>query len=267
MAMNPSLSPPLCSMKDKTAIFYSQLSCLWSVWCSEGRFWVEGFFKFQRKLGTFHPPQILLFSFPCFTFYKIRMKCWVEAQLTAPSTIHHFPFGTNHPQLIIFVSSYFGVRNTIAGSWSFPGAAGQLPGPSSGRPASQPEPFSWLTSQHLQPASYTHHLQHRSSPHTRWYNNTRHTPVLSSFYVSLLMSWLMLAFFFLLAPTSSTDTPHTPSLYSRLEASTEQPEGDDVFFDMLVKCQVREKNLLDASQCRLSHITDIHFSNVYFTSL
>ncbi|XP_018549533.2 G-protein-signaling modulator 2 isoform X2 [Lates calcarifer] len=39
------------------------------------------------------------------------------------------------------------------------------------------------------------------------------------------------------APTSSTDTPHTPSLYSRLEASTEQPEGDDVFFDMLVKCQ------------------------------
>lgn len=37
----------------------------------------------------------------------------------------------------------------------------------------------------------------------------------------------------------STDTPHTPSLYSRLEASAEQPEGDDVFFDMLVKCQVR----------------------------
>ncbi|XP_041646929.1 G-protein-signaling modulator 2-like [Cheilinus undulatus] len=29
----------------------------------------------------------------------------------------------------------------------------------------------------------------------------------------------------------------TPSLYSRLEASAEQPEGDDVFFDMLVKCQ------------------------------
>ncbi|XP_056234787.1 G-protein-signaling modulator 2-like [Seriola aureovittata] len=39
------------------------------------------------------------------------------------------------------------------------------------------------------------------------------------------------------APISSTDTPHTPSLYSCLEASTEQPEGDDVFFDMLVKCQ------------------------------
>ncbi|XP_070817286.1 G-protein-signaling modulator 2-like isoform X1 [Chaetodon trifascialis] len=39
------------------------------------------------------------------------------------------------------------------------------------------------------------------------------------------------------APTSSTDTPHTPSLYSRLEASAEQPEGDEVFFDMLVKCQ------------------------------
>ncbi|XP_028301221.1 G-protein-signaling modulator 2-like [Gouania willdenowi] len=39
------------------------------------------------------------------------------------------------------------------------------------------------------------------------------------------------------APTSSTDVPHTPSLYACLEASTEQPEGDDVFFDMLVKCQ------------------------------
>ncbi|XP_070688302.1 G-protein-signaling modulator 2-like [Pempheris klunzingeri] len=39
------------------------------------------------------------------------------------------------------------------------------------------------------------------------------------------------------APISSTDTPHTPSLYSRLEASAEQPEGDEVFFDMLVKCQ------------------------------
>ncbi|KAI3368542.1 hypothetical protein L3Q82_025550, partial [Scortum barcoo] len=37
------------------------------------------------------------------------------------------------------------------------------------------------------------------------------------------------------APLS--DTPHTPSLYDRLEASAEQPEGDDVFFDMLVKCQ------------------------------
>ncbi|XP_044216916.1 G-protein-signaling modulator 2-like isoform X2 [Thunnus albacares] len=39
------------------------------------------------------------------------------------------------------------------------------------------------------------------------------------------------------APISSTETPHTPSLYSRIEASAEQPEGDDVFFDMLVKCQ------------------------------
>ncbi|XP_074491099.1 G-protein-signaling modulator 2-like isoform X1 [Sebastes fasciatus] len=39
------------------------------------------------------------------------------------------------------------------------------------------------------------------------------------------------------APISNTDTPHTPSLYSRLEDSAEQPEGDDVFFDMLVKCQ------------------------------
>ncbi|XP_053178080.1 G-protein-signaling modulator 2-like [Scomber japonicus] len=39
------------------------------------------------------------------------------------------------------------------------------------------------------------------------------------------------------APISSTETPHTPSLYSRIEASADQPEGDDVFFDMLVKCQ------------------------------
>ncbi|XP_068175150.1 G-protein-signaling modulator 2-like isoform X2 [Antennarius striatus] len=39
------------------------------------------------------------------------------------------------------------------------------------------------------------------------------------------------------APVSHTDTPHIPSLYSRLETSAEQPEGDDVFFDMLVKCQ------------------------------
>ncbi|KAM6939352.1 G-protein-signaling modulator 2-like isoform 1-T1 [Lycodopsis pacificus] len=39
------------------------------------------------------------------------------------------------------------------------------------------------------------------------------------------------------APISSTNTAHIPSLYSQLEASAEQPEGDDVFFDMLVKCQ------------------------------
>uniref|UniRef100_A0A8C4HMW6 G-protein-signaling modulator 2 n=1 Tax=Dicentrarchus labrax TaxID=13489 RepID=A0A8C4HMW6_DICLA len=38
-------------------------------------------------------------------------------------------------------------------------------------------------------------------------------------------------------PGLRLNTPHTPSLYSRLEASAEQPEGDDVFFDMLVKCQ------------------------------
>lgn len=38
-------------------------------------------------------------------------------------------------------------------------------------------------------------------------------------------------------PLSNTDIPHTRSLYSRLEASAEQPEGDEVFFDMLVKCQ------------------------------
>ncbi|XP_041862985.1 G-protein-signaling modulator 2-like isoform X2 [Melanotaenia boesemani] len=36
---------------------------------------------------------------------------------------------------------------------------------------------------------------------------------------------------------SSADTPHTPSVYSHLEASTDQPEGDEVFFDLLVKCQ------------------------------
>ncbi|KAF3690642.1 G-protein-signaling modulator 2 Mosaic protein LGN [Channa argus] len=39
------------------------------------------------------------------------------------------------------------------------------------------------------------------------------------------------------APSPSTDTHHTPSLYSRLEASAEHPKGDDDFFDMLVKCQ------------------------------
>ncbi|KAM3619091.1 uncharacterized protein V6R79_002746 [Siganus canaliculatus] len=39
------------------------------------------------------------------------------------------------------------------------------------------------------------------------------------------------------APVSSADTPHTPSLFARLEANAEQPEGDEVFFDMLVKCQ------------------------------
>ncbi|XP_034559140.1 G-protein-signaling modulator 2-like isoform X2 [Notolabrus celidotus] len=39
------------------------------------------------------------------------------------------------------------------------------------------------------------------------------------------------------AQLSSPET-RTPSLYSHLEASSaEQPEGDDVFFDMLVKCQ------------------------------
>ncbi|XP_034737242.1 G-protein-signaling modulator 2-like isoform X2 [Etheostoma cragini] len=39
------------------------------------------------------------------------------------------------------------------------------------------------------------------------------------------------------APISNTDTSHTPSLCSRLEASTVQPDGDDVFFDILAKCQ------------------------------
>ncbi|XP_069560867.1 G-protein-signaling modulator 2-like isoform X2 [Brachyistius frenatus] len=39
------------------------------------------------------------------------------------------------------------------------------------------------------------------------------------------------------ALNSNPEAPHTPSLYDQLEASAEQPEGDDVFFDMLVKCQ------------------------------
>lgn len=89
------------------------------------------------------------------------------------------------------VSSCFGARNTIAGSWSFPGAAGQLPGPSSGRPTGQHESFSWLKTQHLQPASYTLHLQHRSSPPARWLH-VMYSPFLSSSSISLLTSWLML---------------------------------------------------------------------------
>uniref|UniRef100_A0A673CCD7 G protein signaling modulator 2, like n=1 Tax=Sphaeramia orbicularis TaxID=375764 RepID=A0A673CCD7_9TELE len=40
-----------------------------------------------------------------------------------------------------------------------------------------------------------------------------------------------------ITPNSSTSPPHTPSLYDHIEASAEQPEGDEVFFDMLVKCQ------------------------------
>uniref|UniRef100_A0A3Q2CY10 G-protein-signaling modulator 2-like n=1 Tax=Cyprinodon variegatus TaxID=28743 RepID=A0A3Q2CY10_CYPVA len=39
------------------------------------------------------------------------------------------------------------------------------------------------------------------------------------------------------ALVSSADTPHAPSLYNHLEDSAEGPEGDEVFFDMLVKCQ------------------------------
>ncbi|KAF6733406.1 G-protein-signaling modulator 2 [Oryzias melastigma] len=37
--------------------------------------------------------------------------------------------------------------------------------------------------------------------------------------------------------TPSAESPHIPSPYSHLEASAEPPEADDVFFDMLVKCQ------------------------------
>ncbi|KAM4740122.1 G-protein-signaling modulator 2-like isoform 2-T2 [Anableps anableps] len=36
---------------------------------------------------------------------------------------------------------------------------------------------------------------------------------------------------------SSVDAPRAPSLYSRLEDNAEGPEGEEVFFDMLVKCQ------------------------------
>nr|XP_061831642.1 G-protein-signaling modulator 2-like isoform X1 [Nerophis lumbriciformis] len=36
---------------------------------------------------------------------------------------------------------------------------------------------------------------------------------------------------------SSPDPAHIQSQYNCMEPSTEQPEGDDVFFDMLVKCQ------------------------------
>lgn len=126
--------------------------------------------------------------------------------------------------------SYFRARRTVAGSWSFPGAAGQLSGPSSGRPACQPQPFPWLTSQRLQPASHTLHLQHRPSPPSR-----------SSHFAPF--SWKLClgsnrCSFLCAAPAASTDTP---SRY--LEASAEQPEGDDVFFDMLVKCQVRQIKL------------------------
>ncbi|XP_016526354.1 G-protein-signaling modulator 2-like isoform X1 [Poecilia formosa] len=36
---------------------------------------------------------------------------------------------------------------------------------------------------------------------------------------------------------SSADTPRAPSLYSHLEDNADGPEGDEVFFDMLLKCQ------------------------------
>ncbi|KAK7889890.1 hypothetical protein WMY93_025450 [Mugilogobius chulae] len=38
-------------------------------------------------------------------------------------------------------------------------------------------------------------------------------------------------------PKSSAEVRHTRSLFDHLEASADQPESDDVFFDMLVKCQ------------------------------
>lgn len=39
------------------------------------------------------------------------------------------------------------------------------------------------------------------------------------------------------AHISSADAPRAPSLYNHLEDNAEGPEGDEVFFDMLVKCQ------------------------------
>ncbi|XP_072294303.1 G-protein-signaling modulator 2-like isoform X2 [Eucyclogobius newberryi] len=38
-------------------------------------------------------------------------------------------------------------------------------------------------------------------------------------------------------PSSRAEVPQTRSLYDHLEASADQPETDEVFFDMLVKCQ------------------------------
>lgn len=52
---------------------------------------------------------------------------------------------------------------------------------------------------------------------------------------------------FLPVPSPGTDTPQTPSLYSRLEANAEHPEGDEVFFDMLVKCQVGWRSQISVS--------------------
>ncbi|XP_076026261.1 G-protein-signaling modulator 2-like isoform X2 [Genypterus blacodes] len=48
------------------------------------------------------------------------------------------------------------------------------------------------------------------------------------------------------AQAPSTDPPQRPSLYSRLETAEEQAGGDDVFFDMLVKCQ---GSRLDDQRC------------------
>lgn len=234
------------------AFLYNHFSSLWGVFDTQGRFWAESCFKFHKitlKWEHLIFFKLFFFSFSCiYHFSEIRIKCWNDedkAQLDFPIVKSSVFVMLQITQItIVFVCSYFGVRNTIAGSWSFPGAAGQLPGPSSGRPASQLEPFSWLTSQHLQPASYTLHLQHRSSPPTRWWNDMRHFPVVSSPYQYHCSHHHLCLLVLSLAPISSTDTPHTPSLYSRLEASTEQPEGDEVFFDMLVKCQVRKINLL-----------------------
>ncbi|KAF7662160.1 hypothetical protein LDENG_00244880 [Lucifuga dentata] len=49
-----------------------------------------------------------------------------------------------------------------------------------------------------------------------------------------------------ISQATNTDQPHTPSLLSHLEASAEQPDGDDIFFDMLVKCQ---GSRLDDQRC------------------
>lgn len=116
--------------------------------------------------GTFQKPDnvIPLFSLSCCLSHQTPMS--LSCCHPHPSISHKSLTGNKY-----CISSFFSMRATLTGSWSFPGAAGQLPVPSPGRPASQPEPFSWLTFQHLQPASYTLHLQRRSSPHTRFHIN------------------------------------------------------------------------------------------------
>ena len=75
---------------------------------------------------------------------------------------------------------YFGQRGTVPGSRSFPGAAGLLPGPAPGRPASQLEPFSRLATQQLIPSAHTLRLQARASPRPRWPQHRDRQPAAGS---------------------------------------------------------------------------------------